>query len=74
MIEWLLAEGRLLPHVDQTIQQLGEKLLAAGAPVWRLRLSMRKLHPLVAAFSSLFIAIFRYKDQDHDRRRNHRHI
>jgi adenylate cyclase len=54
IIEWLLAEGRLLPNVDDTVSQLGQKLLASGAPVWRLRLSMRTLHPLIAAFSSVW--------------------
>lgn len=51
IIKWLLAEGRLLADVDETVRQLGEKLLASGAPLWRLRLSMRTLHPLIAAVS-----------------------
>ncbi|MEO9875437.1 MAG: adenylate/guanylate cyclase domain-containing protein [Anderseniella sp.] len=54
IIKWLLAEGRLLADVDETIRQLGEKLRASGAPLWRLRLSMRTLHPLIAAFSSVW--------------------
>ena len=54
IIKWLLDEGRLLPDVDETVHQLGEKLLTAGAPLWRLRLSMRTLHPLIAAFSSVW--------------------
>jgi adenylate cyclase len=54
IIEWLLSEGRLLASVDETVLQLGQKLLASGAPVWRLRLSMRTLHPLIAAFSSVW--------------------
>lgn len=54
IIEWLLAEGRLLGDVDETVRKLGQKMLAAGAPLWRLRLSMRTLHPLIAAFSSVW--------------------
>ncbi len=54
IIKWLLAEGRLLADVDDAVHQLGEKLQASGAPLWRLRLSMRTLHPLIAAFSSVW--------------------
>lgn len=54
IIEWLLEEGRLLPDVDDTVLQLGQRLLSAGVPLWRLRLSMRTLHPLIAAFSSVW--------------------
>ena len=52
IIKWLLAEGRLLADVNDVVSQLGHELLASGAPVWRLRLSMRTLHPLSAAFCS----------------------
>ncbi len=54
IIKWLLAEGRLLSNVDDTVSQLGRRLLASGAPLWRLRLSMRTLHPLITAFSSVW--------------------
>ena len=54
IIEWLLEEGRLLPDVEQCTRELGRKLLAEGAPLWRLRLSMRTLHPLTAAFSVIW--------------------
>lgn len=54
IIRWLLEEGRLLPDIDETVLQLGRRLSSAGAPLWRLRLSMRTLHPLIAAFSSVW--------------------
>ncbi len=54
IIKWLLEEGRLLPTVDDTVLQLGQRLQSSGAPLWRLRLSMRTLHPLIAAFSSVW--------------------
>jgi adenylate cyclase len=54
VIDWLLAEGRMLPDMDDLVQRLGQALLAAGAPLWRLRLSMRTLHPLVTAVSAVW--------------------
>lgn len=54
VISGLLNEGRHLPHTDDIIRFLGERLLSAGAPVWRVRLSMRTLHPLVVAISSIW--------------------
>ncbi len=54
VIDWLLVEGRLLPDMDELIKRLGQELLAAGVPLWRLRLSMRTLHPLVVAVSSVW--------------------
>ncbi len=53
-VDWLLKEGRLLATVDDVTHQLGQRLLDAGAPLWRLRLSMRTLHPLVAASTSIW--------------------
>lgn len=54
IIDWLLAEGRFLNGVDDVIEQLGQRMAAAGAPLWRLRLSMRTLHPLLAAVSAVW--------------------
>ena len=54
IIQWLLDEGRLTDDVDEAVEQLGQRMLSAGAPLWRLRLSMRTLHPLIAAFSSVW--------------------
>lgn len=54
IIDWLLEEGRLLPDIYDLTRCLGEKMLAAGAPVWRVRLSMRTLHPLVAAVTAMW--------------------
>ncbi len=54
LIDWLLDEGRFLEDLDEIVRQLGIRMLASGAPLWRLRLSMRTLHPLVAAISSVW--------------------
>ncbi len=47
-IVWLLEDGRFAADAGELVRQLGGRLLAGGAPVWRLRLSMRTLHPLTA--------------------------
>ena len=54
VIQWLLTEGRLLNVSDALIDQLGKVMLEAGAPLWRLRFSMRTLHPLIAAVTHIW--------------------
>ena len=54
IIEWLVDEGRFLAAVDELASQLGTRMLASGAPLWRLRLSMRTLHPLMAGITSVW--------------------
>ncbi len=53
-IDWLMAEGRFLADTADLTRQLGERLLKSGAPLWRLRLSMRTLHPLTAGLSTVW--------------------
>ncbi len=52
IVEWILGEGRFSADQDSLIRQLGCRMLTSGAPLWRLRLAMRTLHPLVAAVAS----------------------
>lgn len=52
--DWLLDEGRFLTSIETLAEQLGGKLLQAGAPVARLRLSVRILHPLLTALSAVW--------------------
>ena len=54
IVDWLMQEGRFLPDLDKLVGELGPRMIAAGAPIWRLRVSMRTLHPLVVAVSSLW--------------------
>lgn len=54
IIEWLLGTGRFSDDLNELVRKLGEKMLESGAPIWRVRLSMRTLHPLVAAVSSVW--------------------
>ncbi|MDZ4737972.1 MAG: adenylate/guanylate cyclase domain-containing protein [Rhodospirillaceae bacterium] len=48
-IDWLLEEGRFLTDLGALTHALGERLLATGAPVSRMRISVRILHPLITA-------------------------
>lgn len=54
LIDWLLDAGRFLDTIDDLTLQLGDRMVAAGAPIWRLRLSMRVLHPLTTAVTSVW--------------------
>ncbi|MEM7546252.1 MAG: adenylate/guanylate cyclase domain-containing protein [Pseudomonadota bacterium] len=55
VIDWLLEEGRLHDDFDDMVQALGIRLADAGAPICRLRIGMRTLHPLVTAVSSVWL-------------------
>lgn len=48
-LDWLIFEGRFAPDFDAFVQQVGDRLLADGAPVFRFRIGFRTLHPLVTA-------------------------
>ncbi len=52
--QWLLDEGRFSADLNELVSRLGDQMLAAGAPLWRLRLSMRTLHPLITAVTSIW--------------------
>ena len=54
VVDWLLDEGRFLTSIDALAAGLGGKLIAAGAPIARMRLSVRILHPLIAAMSAIW--------------------
>lgn len=51
---WMLREGRFEPDGNVFLARLGERLVAAGAPVSRLRLSARMLHPLYTGWTSVW--------------------
>ena len=44
-VAWLLSEGRLLADQTERLGGFCERLLAAGAPLWRVRVGVRMLHP-----------------------------
>ena len=54
ILDWLLDEGRFLVNGDEFTGQLGARLVAAGAPIMRFRLSARVLHPLFAGWTAVW--------------------
>lgn len=55
VIDWLLREGRLLTDAAALVEQLGARLVAAGAPAWRLRLGFFTIHPQLAAWAHVWV-------------------
>jgi adenylate cyclase len=53
-IEWLIHEGRLIPDAPKLIDELAKRLLAAGAPLWRVRLGLQAIHPLYRTMGLLW--------------------
>jgi adenylate cyclase len=53
-ISWLLSTARHLDQPEDIIPCLGRRLRSSGAPLSRLRLAMRILHPLTTAVSALW--------------------
>jgi len=51
VIDWLFRTGRLNEDPRDFIKALGERLIACGAPLWRLRLGCRTIHPQIAVWS-----------------------
>ena len=49
--DWILREGRFADELAPLADGLAQQLVAAGVPIWRLRLGIRTLHPLIAALS-----------------------
>ncbi|OMH33739.1 adenylate/guanylate cyclase domain-containing protein [Motiliproteus sp. MSK22-1] len=45
--EWLMKAGRGITSADQLTAELGRLLVEAGAPVYRIRIGLRTIHPLV---------------------------
>lgn len=52
VIDWLIDEGRLLPHLNDLAANLAARIIDAGLPLWRVRISIRTLHPLITAKSA----------------------
>lgn len=46
ILDWLVHEGRLIPNPAKLIEELGKRLVAAGAPLSRLTLGLQTIHPL----------------------------
>ncbi len=54
VIDWLMEDGRFSSDLDELVAELGKRLVTAGAPISRVRLSMRTLHPLITGVTSVW--------------------
>jgi adenylate cyclase len=45
IVDWLLGDGWSIPSASELTRQLGQRLNAAGVPVFRMRVTIRTLHP-----------------------------
>lgn len=54
VLGWVFDEARRIADPNDLTSALGERLKEAGAPVTRLRLVMRMLHPLLTAWSAIW--------------------
>ncbi len=55
VVHWLMTEGIKTNDAGILIAGLSEALLAAGAPVWRVRFSFWTIHPLLAAMAHQWV-------------------
>jgi adenylate cyclase len=55
VIDWLFREGRMLDERSDFVWQLGHQLVASGAPVERLLLTIQTLNPEIAATSNTWM-------------------
>ncbi|OUR77323.1 hypothetical protein A9Q83_11520 [Alphaproteobacteria bacterium 46_93_T64] len=51
VIDWLFCESRTILDGKRFVEQLGQQLINSGAPVWRLRLGCRIIHPQFGGLS-----------------------
>lgn len=52
--DWLIAEARLFDDGVAMVEGLGERLAAAGVPLWRLRVAQRFSNPLLTAWGVIW--------------------
>ncbi|MGE0658587.1 MAG: adenylate/guanylate cyclase domain-containing protein [Reyranellaceae bacterium] len=50
-LDWLTREGRLLGDLRLVVEQLCDRLQAAGAPLWRVYVGLQTLHPQLRAMA-----------------------
>lgn len=56
VVDWLLGEGRLKRTLAEIVEALAEQLVAAGAPLSRLRMTHWTLHPQIIAEAAVWTA------------------
>ncbi|MGI9367643.1 MAG: adenylate/guanylate cyclase domain-containing protein [Ruegeria sp.] len=54
VVGWLHEHGPKPPDLHGLIDGLGAEMLRLGAPVWRIRVAQRIVHPLTAAVSAIW--------------------
>ena len=54
IIDWLLTEARFLNDGKSVVEQIGERLVASGVPVSRLRIAQRFSNPLMSAWGTIW--------------------
>lgn len=54
VINWMSLEGRLIPDPKAFLEATVRRIVDAGAPLWRMRLGCRTIHPQIAAWSVIW--------------------
>ncbi|MEM9278255.1 MAG: adenylate/guanylate cyclase domain-containing protein [Pseudomonadota bacterium] len=52
--DWLITEARFINNGVEMVDELGKRLVAAGVPVWRMRVAQRFANPLLAAWGVIW--------------------
>lgn len=52
--DWILAEGRLEPDLGRFVDQLMNRAVAAGLPIWRFYIGLQLVHPQMVATGVLW--------------------
>ena len=52
--KWLMREGRLVRRPDSFIEQLMNRVLEAGVPIWRMYVGLQLVHPQLQAMGYLW--------------------
>ncbi|MGB1027419.1 MAG: hypothetical protein ACPGYL_12745, partial [Rhodospirillaceae bacterium] len=55
VMHWLLHEGWGLTSPQELVRQIAEQLIDAGLPIWRMRLTIRYLHPQLIGSSYTWV-------------------
>ncbi len=51
---WLVGTARVALHPVEIVAQTCERLVAAGIPLWRVRIGQRLINPLIGAWGVIW--------------------
>src|SRR5476651_1874059 len=54
LLDWLMSEGRLAPSMGKFVDQLMNRMVEVGLPIWRFYIGLRVMHPQMAATGILW--------------------